>query len=197
MDSCPSQKTTCQYCGDLLPNSQIPSHQETTCPSSPIPCPHINLGCQTPSLPRSTLQQHLTTCPFHPLSPLLSTLLTRLSRLESQPPPPPDPEIDRLRADLDILNQALSDLEIRFSNAVVAERIRMGEEVERLRAQVGALRREVWFSRRREGGAGIEIPTAAAAAAPGRGTAGGGDAGKAEMVPPRRLSGMCFCLWCG
>jgi hypothetical protein len=39
---------------------------------------------------------------------------------------------------------------MRFSNAVVAERIRMGEEVERLRSQVGALRREVWFSRRRE-----------------------------------------------
>jgi len=105
-------------------------------------------------MPRSSLEMHLITCPFAPLSPLLNTLLTRLSRLEMQPPPPPDPEIDRLRTDLNILSQALGDLEIRFSNAVVAERIRMGEEVERLRGQVGALRREVWLSRRGKDGAG-------------------------------------------
>jgi hypothetical protein len=87
--------------------------------------------------------------------------------MESALPAPPDPEIDRLRVDLDILSQSLGDLEIRFSNAVVSERIRMGEEVDRLRGQVGSLRREVWLSRRRDGGVGLS---------------------EGEMVPTRRLS---------
>jgi len=93
--------------------------------------------------------------------------------------------------DLDILNQALGDLEIRFSNAVVSERIRMGEEVERLRGQVGALRREVWFTRRRDG---IDMlgPGGVAGGAGGAGGSNTGTAGtgvRAEVLP-RRLSGM-------
>ena len=90
--------------------------------------------------------------------------------------------------DLNILNQALGDLEIRFSNAVVSERIRMGEEVERLRGQVGALRREVWFTRRRDIG-GMELG--------GTNAVGGNTGGlttPAELVPTRRLSGMFFIL---
>jgi hypothetical protein len=83
--------------------------------------------------------------------------------------------------DLDILNQALGDLEIRFSNAVVSERIRIGEEVERLRGQVGALRREVWLSRRRDMG-GMELASAS------DGVRLGGTPG--ELVPTRRLSGI-------
>jgi hypothetical protein len=47
----------------------------------------------------------------------------------------------------------------------------MGEEVDRLRGQVGALRREVWLSRRRDGT--LEV-----------------GAGIGEMVPTRRLSGI-------
>ena len=92
--------------------------------------------------------------------------------------------------DLDILNQALGDLEIRFSNAVVSERIRMGEEVERLRGQVGALRREVWFTRRRDG---IDMLGPGGVAGGGGGSASNtGTAGtgvRAEVLP-RRLSGM-------
>jgi hypothetical protein len=94
--------------------------------------------------------------------------------------------------DLDILNQALGDLEIRFSNAVVSERIRMGEEVERLRGQVGALRREVWFTRRRDG---IDMLGPGGVAGGGAGGAGGSSTGTAGTgvraeVLPRRLSGM-------
>lgn len=104
--------------------------------------------------------------------------------------------------DLNILNQALGDLEIRFSNAVVSERIRMGEEVERLRGQVGALRREVWFTRRRDGlemlspaggggGTGGRSTVGASASAGGAGTgAGTGGNGVRTEVLPRRLSGI-------
>jgi len=64
----------------------------------------------------------------------------------------------------------------------------MGEEVERLRSQVGVLRRDVWFSRRsREWGAGAleGIVTATA------GTAGGSSLGSVpELVSARRLSGL-------
>lgn len=88
---------------------------------------------------------------------------------------------------MDVLNQALGDLEMRFSGAVVAERIRMVEEVERLRGQVGALRREVWFTRRREVGIG-----GAAGGGGGGGAAGMGESGSGvgELVPLRRSSGM-------
>ena len=89
---------------------------------------------------------------------------------------------------MNILNQALGDLEIRSFNAVVNERIRMGEEVERLRGQVGALRREVWFTRRRDIG-GMEMGTGAVAGGAGvAGTTTG--LAPAELVPTRRLSGM-------
>lgn len=87
--------------------------------------------------------------------------------------------------DLDILNQALGDLEIRFSNAVVSERIRMGEEVERLRGQVGALRREVWFTRRRDG---LEMLSPPGTGGGGAAANGGGGGVRAEVLP-RRLSG--------
>ena len=59
----------------------------------------------------------------------------------------------------------------------------MGEEVERLRGQVGALRREVWFTRRRDFG-GMEIGSAG-----GAGTANATGLTPAELVPTRRLSG--------
>ena len=81
--------------------------------------------------------------------------------------------------DIDILSQALGDLEIRFSNAVVSERIRMGEEVERLRGQVGALRREVWLSRRQ---GGMELSVGGQVGA----QVGGHTHG--EIGPPGRLS---------
>ena len=187
MESCPNQQSPCPHCHTLLPNSLRPSHTQT-CPSYPIPCPHTTLGCPQHSLPRSLHPQHMQSCPFTPLSPLLNTILSRLANLEHQAPSPPDPEIDRLRADLNSLNAALGELEIRFSNAVVAERIRMGEEVERLRSQVGVLRRDVWFSRRsREWGAGaLEGLTAATG-----GTAGGSSlAAVTELVSARRLSGL-------
>ena len=77
---------------------------------------------------------------------------------------------------------------MRFSGAVVAERIRMGEEVERLRGQVGVLRREVWFTRRRDVGAGIsEMGSGVGDGANGNGITGGSH-GTAELVPARRLS---------
>jgi len=83
---------------------------------------------------------------------------------------------------------------MRFSGAVVAERIRMVEEVERLRGQVGALRREVWFTRRRDvGGVG---PGAAGGAGGGAGGAAGvgemtrSGSAAGELLPVRRLSGM-------
>jgi hypothetical protein len=91
---------------------------------------------------------------------------------------------------LDILNQALGDLEMRFSNAVVAERIRMGEEVERLRGQVGALRREVWFTRRRDVGPGGGSGGGGGGMGEMGGSGGSGSGGTVEMVPVRRLSGM-------
>ena len=186
MESCPNQQSPCLHCHILLPNSLHPSHTQT-CPSYPVPCPHTTLGCPQLSLPRSLYLQHLQSCPFTPLAPLLNTLLSRLANLECQAPPPPDPEIDRLRADLNSLNAALGELEMRFSNAVVSERIRMGEEVERLRSQVGVLRRDVWFSRRsREWGAGALEGLATATG----GTAGGSSLGAAtELVTARRLSG--------
>lgn len=104
---------------------------------------------------------------------------------------------------MNILNQALGDLEIRFSNAVVSERIRMGEEVERLRGQVGALRREVWFTRRRDGldilapaggggagtGAGGRSAVSSGVGATEAGTGAGGNAVRTEVLP-RRLSGI-------
>ena len=62
----------------------------------------------------------------------------------------------------------------------------MGEEVERLRGQVGALRREVWFTRRRDIG-GMEMGTGAGGAGVAGTTTG---LGPAELVPTRRLSGM-------
>lgn len=59
----------------------------------------------------------------------------------------------------------------------------MGEEVERLRGQVGALRREVWFTRRRDIG-GMELSPNNSAGMTG------GQQHPAELVPTRRLSGL-------
>jgi hypothetical protein len=82
----------------------------------------------------------------------------------------------------------LGDLEIRSFNAVVNERIRMGEEVERLRGQVGALRREVWFTRRRDFG-GMDIGSAG-----GAGAANTTELIPAEFIPTKRLSGKFLCF---
>jgi hypothetical protein len=60
----------------------------------------------------------------------------------------------------------------------------MGEEVERLRGQVGALRREVWLSRRRDFG-GMELPTST-----GEGVKVGNSTHAGPELPTRRLSGM-------
>ena len=60
----------------------------------------------------------------------------------------------------------------------------MGEEVERLRGQVGALRREVWFTRRRDGLDMLSPPGTGATSSGGSGT------GVRAEVLPRRLSGM-------
>lgn len=59
----------------------------------------------------------------------------------------------------------------------------MGEEVERLRGQVGALRREVWFTRRRDFG-GMDIGSAR-----GAGAANTTELTPAEFIPTKRLSG--------
>jgi hypothetical protein len=68
----------------------------------------------------------------------------------------------------------------------------MVEEVERLQGQVGALRREVWFTRRRDI-RGIELSPNTATPTPTTSTGGGGMAGgqhhPTELLPIRRLSG--------
>jgi hypothetical protein len=65
----------------------------------------------------------------------------------------------------------------------------MGEEVERLQSQVGALRREVWFSRRREwGGAAAGAALEVLAGNPGT-SSSGATLGAAELVSVKRLSG--------
>jgi hypothetical protein len=58
----------------------------------------------------------------------------------------------------------------------------MGEEVERLRGQVGALRREVWFTRRRDHIGGMEL-------GPNSSVDGQGQH-PTELVRTRRLSGI-------
>jgi hypothetical protein len=89
---------------------------------------------------------------------------------------------------------------MRFPNALRDERLRMGEEVERLRGQVGALRREVWLSvvRRRDGAMELNAPSNLTAnrapsngVTPSRVSSNGvsSGAGTTELVP-RRLSGI-------
>ena len=96
-----------------------------------------------------------------------------------------------------MLHSALGDLEIRFSNAVISERIRMSEEVERLRSQVGVLRREVWFSSKRSA-SGMGSPVAAidlATSTPGSSVASAnGVLTGVELRSTRRLSGMPHLL---
>ena len=58
----------------------------------------------------------------------------------------------------------------------------MGEEVERLRGQVGALRREVWFTRRRDNIGGMELSP--------NSSVDGQRQHPTELVHTRRLSGM-------
>lgn len=73
----------------------------------------------------------------------------------------------------------------------------MGEEVDRLRGQVGALRREVWFTRRKDIG-GMELnststPSGTTAGLTATATAAGPSI-TTELVPMKRLNGLCISL---
>ncbi|XP_054913055.1 TNF receptor-associated factor 3 [Poeciliopsis prolifica] len=57
---CKHRESTCEFCMNKMPLTDLQKHKETVCPSFPVSCPN---HCSFSSLPRSELTSHQHDCP--------------------------------------------------------------------------------------------------------------------------------------
>ncbi|XP_024120709.1 TNF receptor-associated factor 3 [Oryzias melastigma] len=57
---CKYRESTCEFCKNKMPLTELQKHKETVCPAFPVSCPN---HCTSSSLPRSELSSHQHDCP--------------------------------------------------------------------------------------------------------------------------------------
>ncbi|KAK5997790.1 TNF receptor-associated factor 6-like protein [Cladobotryum mycophilum] len=80
--SCPSSKTRCESCWQLICRDQMSIHHEVDCDGVEVGCPYKDVGCPV-RIMRGNLDLHTLACAFHPDTPSGAIIRTQRELIQS------------------------------------------------------------------------------------------------------------------